>query len=163
GWIVPVGTWNMTDRGTIDDTLGRFKSLGTNVAPPLRWPNVVIRTTTAKMPNDIEAYNMQYVNDGMLYDPAKYPVEPFTSKVFICPADIDEPFEAHSYIINKHLAKTPDPGNVKKFGSKMGRGLTDSQVPWVGEKPSTVRDYYMEVEHYNQPGAPSEFTRVVEL
>src|ERR1043166_5583489 len=63
GWRVPVGLWNEKDDGTIDDTLGRFKSLGTNVAPPLRWPNVVLKMNPVGAPNDMNAYNTQYVND----------------------------------------------------------------------------------------------------
>jgi prepilin-type N-terminal cleavage/methylation domain-containing protein/prepilin-type processing-associated H-X9-DG protein len=155
GWLVPVGGWEA------DGRTGRYMSLGTNVAPPLRWPAAIFKPSgpTPVIP-DMQAYQDQYVADGMPSDEAKYPVIPYTPKIMLCPAD-DEPADHHSFIINKHLAK--DPQDVKKFNAKMGYGRTVSDVPLVGEKRSTARDYYMEKENYEDPSGLSEFEKVVEL
>jgi prepilin-type N-terminal cleavage/methylation domain-containing protein/prepilin-type processing-associated H-X9-DG protein len=126
-WLVPVGAW--------DENLKQYESLGTNVEAHLRWPAVVF-----KLPN---------LPNPPVDNPAVY-----CPPVMTCPSDI-EPADAHSYIINKHLAK--DPGEVKKYGSKIGNGRNVSQVPLLGEKVSIVRDYYMEKE-----AGQSEFFRIVE-
>jgi len=153
GWLVPVGEW--------DEVQGHFTSLGTNVAPAFRWPTVVYKVS-APLPADLVAYEQQYEAAGRPYDPGVFPVEPFTPKVMRCPADVDDPIEAHSYVINKHLAKRPAQNEIKRYGSKMGSGLTASQVPLVGEKVSTARDYYLEKEHYNDPFSVSEFLSLIE-
>jgi hypothetical protein len=57
--------------------------------------------------------------------------------IMICPNDI-EPAEEHSYIINDHIAE-----KGVKFGSKDLGGLTPSDVVLMGEKTSSVDDYYM--------------------
>jgi prepilin-type N-terminal cleavage/methylation domain-containing protein/prepilin-type processing-associated H-X9-DG protein len=148
GWLVPVGEY--------DQDRGRYTSLGTNVPPHERWPMKVFKITTVPdpLPYDPAAYV------GSVYDPETFPAAPFTPKIMLCPAD-DEPFEAHSYIVNKHLAKNIQ--DVKKFNAKMGYGRTVSDVPLVGEKRSTSRDYYMEKENYDNPDGRTEFENVVEL
>jgi prepilin-type N-terminal cleavage/methylation domain-containing protein/prepilin-type processing-associated H-X9-DG protein len=154
GWLVPVGGWEA------DGRTGRYMSLGTNVAPPFRWPAMAFKLPAPPVIADPIAYQQQYIDDGMPSDEVKYPVIPYTPKVMVCPAD-DEPAEHHSFIINKHLAK--DPQDVKKFNAKMGYGRTVSDVPLVGEKRSTSRDYYMEKENYEDPTGVTEFEKVVEL
>ena len=67
----------------------------------------------------------------------------------ICPEDIEpEPYEYHSYVLNKHLAD-----KRIRLGSKNFGGLTSSEVVVMGEKVTTERDYYMEA---------NDFDRVVE-
>jgi prepilin-type processing-associated H-X9-DG protein len=126
GWIVPVGEWDGK----------QYESLGTNVEPFQRWPAVVF---------DLGPLPAFPVDDPAVYRPA----------ILVCPVD-EEPTEAHSYILNKHLAH--DPADVKKYGSRIGHGKSVSDVALLGEKFEDVRDYYMEKE----PGLATEFTRVVD-
>jgi hypothetical protein len=80
-----------------------------------------------------------------------FPAAPFTPSVLVCPADI-EPWEAHSYVLNEHLADKGIKGGSHNFG-----GLKPSQVVVAGEKVTEQRDYYMEGS-----SNISEFDRVVE-
>ncbi len=136
GWLVPVGPWIDNAR---EKEGGHYESLGTNKPPHERWPMLVFKIPTAILPPkyDPNAYVTQ------IYDPVQFPTALYTPPVMLCPADVD-PMEAHSYIINKHLAK--DAAEVKKYGSKIGGGKTVSDIPLMGEKVSNVRDYYMEKE-----------------
>jgi hypothetical protein len=59
----------------------------------------------------------------------------------LCPSDVD-PADAHSYLLNKHLAKNLS--EVLKAGSRVGQGRSTSDVVLMGEKITTVDDYYME-------------------
>ncbi len=141
GWLVPVGEWLPNQR--------IYESLGTNVPANLRWPVVALKI------------------HGDQNDPDD--AEKWTTPTMICPADFQPGF-AHSYIINKHLvgddkSNSPDSTqgnqsvNVKKYGSKIGGGKTVSDIILLGEKVSTARDYYMEIE----PGdSQSEFWLIVE-
>ena len=95
------------------------------------------------------------------YDPATYPSTPpyeppdptvfqphlYTPKVLVCPTDF-EPAEAHSYVLNKHLADKRIRAGSKDFG-----GMPATDVVTAGEKQTAVRDYYMEA---------NDFVRVVE-
>lgn len=144
GWLVPVGDFNpkAIDKGHPD---GQFDSLGSNLIAPdgntpwLTWPAVV--------------FGMTKPIPGVM-DPAAY-----APAIMRCPLDYaasDDPtspnyFGGHSYVINKHLAKTPT--QVKKYGSKIGDGLDVSSVPLLGEKVETQPDYYMETS----PDGKSEF------
>src|SRR6266498_3777344 len=56
GWLVPVGEWKADQ--------GHYKSLGTNVAPPFRWPMAVFKMPSAPMPDDPVAFEQQYEADG---------------------------------------------------------------------------------------------------
>ena len=75
------------------------------------------------------------------YDPVQYPAGPYTPKIIVCPTD-DNPFEAHSYVLNKHLAD-----KRIRFGSRNFGGLPATDVIVAGEKKTTERDYYMERRH----------------
>ena len=59
--------------------------------------------------------------------------------VMLCPSDVEEPAEEHSYILNAHLA---DRGI--KFNNKI-EGRTSSDVIVMGEKAWDFNDYYMNV------------------
>jgi prepilin-type N-terminal cleavage/methylation domain-containing protein/prepilin-type processing-associated H-X9-DG protein len=59
--------------------------------------------------------------------------------IMLCPSDIEEPEEEHSYILNAHLA---DKGI--KFNNKVP-GRSSSDVIVMGEKASDFNDYYMNV------------------
>jgi prepilin-type processing-associated H-X9-DG protein len=78
------------------------------------------------------------------YNPEKFPAMPYTPRVMRCGEDL-EPFEAHSYVLNKHLAD-----KRIRFGSKNFGGLTSSEVIVMGEKLTTERDYYMERNDFNR-------------
>src|SRR5581483_960745 len=59
-----------------------------------------------------------------------------------------QPMGMHSYVVNQHMADW----NVK-YSSKLPAGHTPSDVVLMGEKVTTVGDYYME---------KGDFDRVVE-
>ena len=141
GWLFPVGSKNV---------LGIPSTLGTNVPPNERWPMLVFKI---KSPNPLPFDPATYTE--FPYDPTGFPAEPFSTPALTCPTDL-EPFEAHSYVLNSHLADKGVKGGSHNFG-----GLTSSEVIIAGEKVTTERDYYMEAG----PSAMqlSEFSRVVEL
>ena len=61
-----------------------------------------------------------------------------------CPAD-EQPVEEHSYVLNEHLADH----RIKYSNTRVG-GLTASEIVVMGEKVSTVADYYMEQGDFNR-------------
>jgi prepilin-type N-terminal cleavage/methylation domain-containing protein len=133
GWVIPVGQWLPLFK--------EYESLGTNKMPWERWPVAVFK---------ISGMPAVPVNDPKLYTPA----------VLVCPNDF-EPADAHSYVLNKHLAKNL--GDVIKMGSRIGHGRSPTDVVVAGEKVTQIDDYYMET----LPGgwgdnAQTEFFRVVE-
>lgn len=130
GWLFPVGAWQPLS--------GEYLSYGTNVPASERWP--------------VYVFKFGPLPDPPVDDPAVY-----TPKVMLCPSDI-EPADAHSYVLNKHLAK--DLTDVIKANSRIGRGVSTSDVVLMGEKVSTSPDYYME----STPGHfdATEFFSVVE-
>jgi prepilin-type N-terminal cleavage/methylation domain-containing protein len=77
-------------------------------------------------------------------------VQYWTPKEMICPADVD-PEQAHSYILNKHLADAP--AKLIKYSTKLPDGRSPAEVVVMGEKVSDSKDYYM---------SAGEFTHVVE-
>ncbi len=164
GWLFPV--WNH------DPVNDEYITLGTNWPPNHRWPMYFSKFIhpdpeapqysawlgTFNPPN---AGTMgTYAGADIVYDPINFDAAPWTPKTLICPSDMDA-FEAHSYILNKHLAASP--GNLfRAFNS--AKGMVGGRVIVAGEKVTTVRDYYMEV-HYdsNQDVKADEFTGTVEL
>lgn len=145
GWLFPVGP---DDPNTNEPT-----TLGTNKPPHERWPMYMHFSELRNTPvptYDSAGYFPTYM---MQYDPVKYPAGPYSPKVLVCPTDTD-PYESHSYVLNKHLAD-----KRIRFGSKNFGGLTSSDVVVAGEKKTTERDYYME-KGTGQNN--SDFFRVVE-
>jgi hypothetical protein len=63
-----------------------------------------------------------------------------------CPSDLTPAF-AHSYILNEHLEETP--ALLLKYSGKPLNGQSSSDVVVMGEKISTVADYYMEQGEFN--------------
>lgn len=61
-----------------------------------------------------------------------------------CPSDL-EPAEEHSYVLNQHLSDH----RVRYSTTHVG-GLTSSEIVVMGEKFSTVADYYMEQGDFNR-------------
>lgn len=140
GYIFPVGPINpFTNLPT---------TLGTNVPPNERWPMKVYKLKSA--PNPLPFDPLTYPGD-VDADPATFPAAPFTPPVLICPTDF-EPAEAHSYVLNQHLADNFIKANSRNFG-----GLTAPEVIVAGEKVTNEPDYYMEKGVNN-----SEFDRVAE-
>ncbi len=126
GWMFPVST------GTPPETYG------TNYPPNERWPMKVFKVHA---PDPLPFDPTAYVSG--VYDPIGFPAEPFTPAIMRCPADM-EPAEAHSYMLNHHLAYREvryHQGNIN------GRG--PSNIVVAGEKKSLERDYYMEVADFN--------------
>jgi type II secretory pathway pseudopilin PulG len=93
---------------------------GANQAQPDRWPVIVLQ-------------------------PDKW-----NSKMLHCPADVDNPADEHSYILNNYIGI-----NKIKYGRTRFNGRTVSDVVVVGEKKSKEVDYYMD--------PPGDYDRVVEL
>jgi prepilin-type N-terminal cleavage/methylation domain-containing protein/prepilin-type processing-associated H-X9-DG protein len=139
-------------------------TLGTNVPPHRRWPVLAFNT---KYPD-----KSPYKNGTVSYDQADatytdagfgselthmqdWPAEPFTNSVLVCPTDY-QPYEAHSYVLNKHLIDY----NVKASSVRFNT-LGISQVIVAGEKRTTVRDYYMEREDFLNNNQ-TDFERVIE-
>ena len=143
GFLFPV-------RGKVVDPTSptgfRFLTLGTNVAPHERWPAIVF------------SRNLPALKGNLPYDPATYPgnvdddpltfdATPFSPRVLLCPSDVD-PKEAHSYVVNQHLADAGIKASSRNFGK-----LTSVEVIVAGEKVSTQADYHME---------QMDFDRIVE-
>jgi prepilin-type processing-associated H-X9-DG protein len=122
------------------DVLGQpYASYGINVPPNERWPTKVFKFAMPDPPPfNPDAYT-QYP-----YDPIGYPAGPFTPDVLRCPSDF-EPFEAHTYVLNSHLAE-----HGIKAGNRIPGGLTVSEVIMAGEKVTTQRDYYMQHRDYDR-------------
>ncbi len=145
GWLFPVGP-DQEDPAMPD--YGKPTTLGTNKAPNLRWPMYMhfAELRNAPVPTYSQA-QYEAANGMMTYDPNTYAAGPYTPKLLVCHSD-EEPYEAHSYVLNKHLAD-----KRIRFGSKNFGGLTSSEVVVAGEKKTESRDYYMEA---------NDFDRVVE-
>jgi len=140
GWLYPVG---------VDPLTGKRKGFGTNVRPNERWP---VKVYKFSMPDPTWG-NAPY--NEFIYQPDIFPAEPFTPEALRCPTDY-EPWEAHSYVLNAHLADSGIKVGNKDFG-----GLTNVQVIVAGEKVTTERDYMMEAGP-NALALNSDFNRVVE-
>jgi prepilin-type N-terminal cleavage/methylation domain-containing protein len=136
GWLFPVGPEGLDGRPT---------TLGTNKPPNERWPMYAGFKEMKTAPHPPPWGSTPYVE--MPYQPERFPALPYTPRVMRCKEDPDA-FEAHSYVLNKHLAD-----KRIRYGSKNFGGLTSSEVVVAGEKVTTERDYYME---------RSDFGRVVE-
>ena len=130
GWYFPVGNHPVTGQP--------HSSFGINRPPHERWPMKVFKVPGAPLPPayDADAYTQNP------YQPDVYPAARYTPAVLLCPADVD-PFEAHSYVLNAHLADR----SIKQGSSNFG-GLTNADVILAGEKVSLVRDYYMQNADY---------------
>jgi prepilin-type N-terminal cleavage/methylation domain-containing protein len=94
-------------------------------------------------------------------NPVQYDVWPYyvfdphnwNPKVMICPSDL-EPVGDHSYLANAHLLPVSMPNTLAsgeadatydiKFGSPLPAGESSSTVIVLGEKVSTLGDYYMD-------------------
>jgi prepilin-type N-terminal cleavage/methylation domain-containing protein/prepilin-type processing-associated H-X9-DG protein len=129
GWLFPVGP---------DGPDGRPTTFGTNVTPHERWPMRVNAFDIHTPPNLKPGY------DAAVYDPENFPVAPYTPAILICPTD-ENPMEAHSYVLNQHLADKRIRAGSRDFG---GKRSTDVVV--AGEKRNPERDYYMERAEFNR-------------
>jgi prepilin-type processing-associated H-X9-DG protein len=122
------------------DIDGVPSTYGTNVAPHLRWPTHVPAlniTIPDKLPYDPNSYTTN--------EPETFKADLFSPPILRCPADLD-PAEAHSYVLNKHLAD-------KRVRAGRSVGVSTSDIVLMGEKKTQMRDYYME---------NSDFERLVE-
>ncbi len=130
GWIFPVGP----------EVGGKPSTFGTQYPPNLRWP---MRVPKLKMhpPDQLPFDPAGYTEQP--YQPGKYPAAPFTPAIMLCPSDF-EPYEAHSYVLNQHLAD-----QRVRAGSKNLGGLMSPEVIVTGEKLTTSRDYYMEANEFD--------------
>ena len=120
----------------------RYRTLGTNVAPHLRWPAVVFAKDLPALKQPLPYDPLQYRE--FPYDPAAFPAAPFTPRVMVCPSDL-EPAEAHSYVVNQHVADSGIKSNSTRFGK-----LKSAEVVVAGEKVAAERDYHMERVDFNR-------------
>jgi prepilin-type N-terminal cleavage/methylation domain-containing protein/prepilin-type processing-associated H-X9-DG protein len=135
---------------------GKPSTLGTDLPPHERWPMKVFKLKSAPvnpLPYDPSTYPLIQLTDKAFQEKvmADFPAAPFTSPVLLCPTDV-EPYEAHSYVLNSHLADKTIKAGSHNFG-----GLKPSDVIQAGEKVTDERDYYME-----GLSNTTEFDRVVE-
>jgi prepilin-type processing-associated H-X9-DG protein/prepilin-type N-terminal cleavage/methylation domain-containing protein len=136
GWLFPA---IVRPDGTV-----HADRLGYDLPPHERWPMRVFKLPGAPVPPPYEPD--AYLQDP--YDPVNYPAAPYTPPILRCPADV-ELYEAHSYVLNAHLADRMDGGGSVALG-----GLSSADVIVAGEKVTLQRDYYMH---------RSDFARVVEF
>jgi prepilin-type N-terminal cleavage/methylation domain-containing protein len=157
GWMFPVGNLMPS---THVQYANQYETLGTNKSPNNRWPMRFGFKFTH--PDATQAPYNSWPEDipSGTYDP-QYDAAPWTPKIIQCPSDLDA-MEAHSYILNKHLARSPDQ-LVKASSRVKDRG--PDKVIIMGEKVSSERDYYMEVGYEADGVTPksSEFAQKVEL
>ena len=127
-----------------DTTLPNYNiptTLGTNHWPPGRWPMMLHISEMSSTPDPSyteAAYNaadLAVTGDAV---PVGFPADPYTPQFLKCPEDPDA-VEAHSYVLNQHLADH----NIK-YGDKIVNSTPTSDVVVAGEKISTKRDYYLE-------------------
>jgi prepilin-type N-terminal cleavage/methylation domain-containing protein len=139
------------------------KTFGTNWPPYLRWPMRLPfpELRSAPVPSNYpttpsagesldQTYEDSYVAAGGAgtYMPAVYPAEPYTPKIMLCPADLDA-YEAHSYVLNQHLAD-----HAIVFGTNQLGGAESTDIIVMGEKLTTVRDYYLEDGEFDTVAEP---------
>jgi hypothetical protein len=64
----------------------------------------------------------------------------WTPRIVLCPADDENPNEAHSYVVNGHLVEK----KIRYFSSNFGGPVNNTDVVVMGEKITTENDYYVE-------------------
>lgn len=163
GWLFPVN--ENVNAFDVPDPAGQPGTFGTNFPPHERWPAYVKAIAPQALKQNPIGYN------GVVYALTRpawkglseaqqlaYDAKPFTPAVMICPQD-NEPVEAHSYVLNHHLAD-----ERIRFGStRLGRAGSSSNVVVAGEKKAAERDYYMEDgRDLNGNTGGGDFARVVE-
>jgi prepilin-type N-terminal cleavage/methylation domain-containing protein/prepilin-type processing-associated H-X9-DG protein len=158
GVIYPVGELDPTTETNSDPTTIEYRTLGTEVPPWYRWPNFVFDhmlpppLSPKDLVNDaqVQAGNpYNYTYDGTV--PMGWLTAPYSPRILTCPADV-QPLFAHSYIINKHLEETQ--ALLLKYSGKPVNGRSTADVVVMGEKKTTISDYYME---------PGDFDRTIDL
>jgi len=166
GWLFPVGPDALNPvppPGRMEPT-----TYGTNVPPHERWPARVNGFLPKVTPWGVYPYNgTNYQGEDYRLYAANEPEQmaifdpkPYTPRVMLCPEDY-EPAEAHSYVLNKHLADE----KIRQGNRRFGKLTSSSEVILAGEKRTIVRDYYMEQTPRAADGQPvrnGEFERVVE-
>ena len=136
GWMYPAGKDPATGKSVTRH--------GTQQPPNERWPALVFKlsASAAELPFDPASYTMDP------YDPATFPAEPFTPPTLLCPSD-DDPREAHSYVLNGHLAH-----RGFRLGDKDLGGRSSAEVILAGEKRSDQRDYFMQEKDFDRVVEP---------
>jgi prepilin-type N-terminal cleavage/methylation domain-containing protein/prepilin-type processing-associated H-X9-DG protein len=143
GWFIPCGPDLVLPDGS-----RRISTLGTNVAPHMRWPVLAFGIKVREpLPYDAAAY---FDSSDLNHFMNTYSAKDFTPAVLLCPTDF-EPYEYHSYVLNQHVADERIRSHTK--------GDHTSFI-LAGEKRTTERDYHM--ENATGAGGGNEFDRVVE-
>ena len=136
GWLFPVSVNRVTGEIIAD-------GYGMAVPPHERWP---MRVYKVAAPNPL-ALQPRRLRARLSTTPKTSPPPRSRPPSLLCPADI-EPKEAHSYVLNGHLAE-----HGVKAGSTFG-GLGASSVILAGEKRSFEVDYYMNAEDFFRVAEP---------
>jgi prepilin-type N-terminal cleavage/methylation domain-containing protein/prepilin-type processing-associated H-X9-DG protein len=137
GYLFPIGErFDIPDPNNPGGTITRYRTLGTNVPPHLRWPAVLFRKDLPALAQPLPYDPAQYTDPPS--DLAKFSAAPFTPRVMVCPQDLD-PAEAHSYVVNQHIPDAGIKANTIRFGK-----LKSAEVVVAGEKVTQERDYHME-------------------
>jgi prepilin-type N-terminal cleavage/methylation domain-containing protein/prepilin-type processing-associated H-X9-DG protein len=168
GVIYPVGDLDPSTEttnpitGVLDPTTAQYRTLGTEVPPWYRWPNFVFDHMLPPPPPPADLANdfqVQPTNPyGYTYNntvPMGWATAAYTPRILTCPADV-QPLLSHSYILNKHLEYTQ--AQLLKYSSKPTNGQSTADVVVMGEKKTTIADYYMEYDAAND-----DFDRAVDL
>ena len=129
GWPYPVGVHPKTG--------SPYASFGIGIPPHERWPMKVFKVAGAPMPPPYDP--AMYAQQP--YQPLEFDAAPYTPKTLVCPADF-EPYEAHSYCLNAHLAER----SVKSIAAT--GGVSSAEIVLAGEKVTLERDYYMQNKDY---------------
>jgi type II secretory pathway pseudopilin PulG len=86
-------------------------------------------------------------------DPATDNAKWWTPMTMYCPADDAAPVMYHSYVLNDHINE-----HGIKYSSKNLGGLTSSQFVVMGEKLTTIPDYYIQTF----PGNRTDYEKCIE-
>jgi prepilin-type N-terminal cleavage/methylation domain-containing protein len=78
----------------------------------------------------------------------------WTPPYMLCPSDDPDPTFYHSYVLNDHINEH----NIK-YSTKISTGHSPSEIVIMGEKLTTVPDYYIQAI----PGSTSDYKDVAEL
>ena len=164
GWLFPVGP---------DKTPGKPRTYGADEETPpwIRWPMKAFKFSHPAVPPDPTppaTWVSFKAGPGAVppnFDTVTWAdAGPWTPPFLLCPTDY-EPVAQHSYVLNHHLA------DKKIRFSTRTINKSSSEIVVMGEKKTTVADYYMEknlvavspgVDPATLPPGTTEFERIVE-
>jgi hypothetical protein len=142
--VTPLCPWQDGQQHTVTvpttppQTYITYQTMGTEVYPWMRWPAALFGRPYNTAPNPIPAGQPVPEPPG---DPMGFFSAAWTPPIMVCPSD-PQPGASHSYLFNQHLVS--DQHQVLTYTRRAPAGQSDTQVVVLGEKRSSVDDYYME-------------------